>query len=1114
MNSSGIKRGLAVTAVSAFALAGLAIAPAQAFTTINLGEPGLELYSGYSTDSSTRNDGVNQTVTLLAGTPTVIGSTVNAIRFSYLKGATAVPIADVAVVNGVATMQWTPPAPGAELTAITGVRAEALDIGAAVLATDDNTGMIGANFPTNPVTRLTNGALRAPIGVGPDQEVVVTGVTNDLAGVFPVEAQNLGPVDTGASIPGTATGVPDGNNLTPWAAVVPVTNANLGPSAADDEIVIGSKNSNRGDDTSVYTAYLQAVTAASAPLAPGSTVNVQAGAPLTDTKYDITVTDQFAKPIQGQDVYESNSAGAAFNGNGTPAAGGETNTAGIFQATLNEATMDNGTDANPAANIQSTFYVVDVNQNGTYQNGVDYKFEVSQSQYASVPATVTITSSKGAAIDDDETTVVTLLVKDQNGNPIQGVVPVVKLTAVNTDANPDVTTVTAPVPAATGADGKTTINVSGVNNTTVNYTVDAYVNNNGTPQPDAGDAIATPFAIASDNSYIKWDTGTNAQALNGTTTVQSGKFLLAETDTVLPGRNVSITYSPTGNSILALQAQQPAGTVRGGDTVASAVTDATGSFAVAVTDPAVPNGQELNNTLTATNAALGITGNTGTDDLSGSDDFLGDLQALDLDFLRSLTPTRVEIDNTITNDQTDGLEALINFPNDPMPGGLAIAEVSSFNADNVQLDDVDINMTIDEGYFLDLANPFEGTPAVGGLLDFRSAGQTATVSTDDGVGTMIVNIERNAGFDDDGLVSDKLHATAGSATDDHDFTWSTNQDPLNQGSFDVALSADQESSILPKARAGTGNSGQVVDYDVTTTDQFGNRTSQPTTTTDNSPIAAFSSTGASEFDLNQPAIEAFSNSATNQSLEVELNGAQKTAYTDDPGDSSFDPANPFVFFASVPQDIQTTTDAINWYNLNFATSTFSLDQEGPETVPVGTTVTEVLTATDQEGQALNGIGVGFIRVGPESNNDSDGNNSDTTDVNGQAFYDYAGSIPGTGSTSAVVYSDAGVRQFKIGPDTVTFGSAVAAIHPKLIGESSHGRDILRVSAQKAHGAQVRLYKKTAHGKVLLMTAHLDENGVKSFSVKDKNGRGKTKYFAKVSNTPRTQKGTSNTVNMR
>jgi hypothetical protein len=61
---------------------------------------------------------------------------------------------------------------------------------------------------------------------------------------------------------------------------------------------------------------------------------------------------------------------------------------------------------------------------------------------------------------------------------------------------------------------------------------------------------------------------------------------------------------------------------------------------------------------------------------------------------------------------------------------------------------------------------------------------------------------------------------------------------------------------------------------------------------------------------------------------------------------------------------------------------------------------------------------------------------------------------------------------------------------------------------------VKLFRLTGHGMVLVRTAHLDENGQKVFKVRDRNGKAKTGYIAKVLATPRTAKGTTNTVNVK
>ena len=541
--------------------------------------------------------------------------------------------------------------------------------------------------------------------------------------------------------------------------------------------------------------------------------------------------------------------------------------------------------------------------------------------------------------------------------------------------------------------------------------------------------------------------------------------------------------------------------------MASATTDANGAYSVKVTDPAAPVGQELDDILRATAVALS----------DGGDTVLTDL---DLDFLRSLTPTRVEI----LNDQpglgttTDGLRPGLN-PLALIPGGLGVGGVVAYNSDNVELEDIDVQLTIKEGNFVDITDPFEANPVVGAPVDFSSLGKTMTVNTGDvlggGVGvaipgTFLANIERNTGFDDDGLVSDKLTAAAGAATDTHDLTWTTNAVPLNpraSNPLTVELSADQESSILPKARAGTGASAQEVDYDVHTYDQFENPTSQNVDITDDTPIAGFTASGTSEFDLTQPAISAFSPSATDQSLEVELEGPLTTTYFDDPADSSFDPATPLDNIQQLPVVVEQDTDAINWYNAIITPESFVLTQLGPEEVLVGSTVSYSLTGTDQEGQPLNGFGAGFLRVGPGNDNSDDGQLTDFTDANGQAFYDFAGGTPGKANVSAVVYSDkaGNARLFVTPTDTVTFTAQTtdgprADISPKLLAENGKKFDQLTVRAERAPGALTRFYKKTKKGRQILKSKKLDSDGTVSVRIKDTNGKKRTRYFAIVSKT--------------
>jgi len=1125
MNSSGKRRGAALVAGIALTLSGMAISPAAADDVGENENVAFDFYS-QTVDASTRFDGSNNSVSLLSGVSDGLAGAAE-VRYEFFSGGTWTEISEIAINNGVAYTEWTPPG-GAVGNGITQVRASVLDAAENVIA-GPIARPISGNSPTgmqdNNAIEL-DGALRSRVGMGPDNEVVISGTTTAIE--LDTHVQNVGPDGTGAEVSplGANWTPPNGQGVSTFKVAVPVDTSN-NPSGGDDEIVIRGRTSDPGlagnsDDVNVYTMYTQTVTGVTMAPDPDFPASVQLGGANDESRYNITVTDQEGQPIQGLNVCEvaNTNPNAPCNGLGNGAPNNtETNVNGVATLSLFESTIDNlldrdgqttlGGDPN---NAQSTYYIVDVNQDGNYDDGIDWRFELVQTGIVPVATTVDITSDRGDVLDDDETTTLRATVKDQNGQPIAGKSTVISgmLECFDTAGNVEFSTPFGPTASPTDANGQ--IVLSGVGNFggpcedgEYALTLDAFANNNGTPVPDEGDAIAETKVLDFNVTEVVWDNGTVAQALNGTTTTQTATLQQVDGDALGADRVIAISYAPTGNSRVA--ATQTAPTQKVNDTTATSETNAQGKFSVSIEDPAVPNGQELDNDLTA--QAPGLESG-GADQTDGT---------LEIDFLRSVTPASVVIYNATTGTSTaDGLDPVFSTSTDPMPGGLAEGSVVVRNSDNVVLTDIDVNVTIDEGHFVDASDAFDPAPAIGGLFgEWKSVGQSTTVRTeDDGRGDFLVNIERNEGFDDDGLVDDNLHATAGAASDEHDFTWTTRTVPLNTGSFEVVLSSNQESSVLPKARAGNteldaipGNgSGQIVDYDVVTTDQFGNRTSQAITVADNgNPLAGFVTTGSSEFDLSQPAISAFASAATDQTLEVELDGSISVKFVDNPADSSFDPsAFPPSYIAVALDQQQVDTDAINWYEPDYAASTYTLGQLGPETVPVGSLVTEKLKAVDQEGQPLENMVVDFLRGGP-SNDDDDTCNEDllancqVTDARGEAFYDFVGGSQGTANVSAVLYNDQGVRVATVGPDTVLFkgGGGQVPINVKLTGKSSGKKDILTVNAPSiAVGAKVMLQKKVGKKWVQVgKTKKLDGSGDRQFGVKDKNGKKVTKYRAKV-----------------
>ncbi|WP_162602499.1 hypothetical protein [Nocardioides daejeonensis] len=1120
MTNSGIKRGLAVAATSALALVGLPFLAGTATAAQSVGGQlanDIVLYTPLPAGASTKNDGADTKVSVVAGVSTTIGgTTVNSVRLKIDD----VAVDEKAPTNGVARFLLDLPN-----AASTKFEVEALDNFGNVLDTAVNNAVVSSGREAVHFDNADFSSVGQYNGFA-----VVRGTSSTNT----VQVHSLGPVAPGPIV-NAAVGAPNAG-IYNWVAPVNVSNELTTP--GEDVSVLRASANAQSNDVAVVKVYDQAITNVTAELAPGSSLNVPFGNGVADdTDWVIKVTDQNGKPIYGAEVREADASGAYTpGGNGTPNVV-NTDVDGNATVTLNEGTMDNGSDRDPAANSQKTYYRVEVNGIPGYQSGVDWLLEIQQTNYAATAKTVTIdnklanVNSDGTAMDDDENSTLTFTVKDQNGNPAVGEVVRYKVdrgaghgaaaTYVNSAPTNAQGKVSVPLPA------DDPLHTTG--DELHDIKIDAYVNVDGNPNPSGGDAIADTFNIKVGESEVVWDNGTRHQVLANGSTTESGTLKLRGSNVVLPGRTVAMDgytgNGAPGNSGIAPTVDQPAtpGVVTGdsdasdGHTEAEAKTGPDGKLSIKLVDPAAPVGQETDAELEPAN----INGPNGL--------FVENRITLTVDWLRSLTPATVVMRNA-NNDNADSLAGGFGGNDDLQPGKLGVGYVEARNADGVLLSDATIPVKITEGNFVDVSNPidslFDPAPVVGNNLgewsnigktinyvtgdDFQGASDSPASFGDDDV-IFAVNIERNQGFDDDGLVDDKVIAGTGTASFEHDFKWNTIQAigglPLNNGSFSVALSANQESPVLPKARAGAYGHG--VTYDVVTTDQFGNRTQQSFSVLDNTPVAHSTNAGVSQFTLDAPAITAWADSATNQSLEVELVNQTKSKIKDIPTNSTLSILASIASMELVtPDDIQTTTAPINWYNLDLANSTFTLGQAGAETIPVGSTVNEIAKAVDQEGAPIAGIGVTFTRSGP-SDEDSDGNVFGTTGAAGNAVYTFAGGKAGTATTTASFFD--GNNLIAQVEDKVEFkggtGGGQVAINAKIEAKNNGAKkDKLKVNAGdvKAKGATVKLYRTTPSGDVLIGTKTLNKNGKRSFKVVDRNGKKVTRYYAVVSATDLTK----------
>ena len=125
--------------------------------------------------------------------------------------------------------------------------------------------------------------------------------------------------------------------------------------------------------------------------------------------------------------------------------------------------------------------------------------------------------------------------------------------------------------------------------------------------------------------------------------------------------------------------------------------------------------------------------------------------------------------------------------------------------------------------------------------------------------------------------------------------------------------------------------------------------------------------------------------------------------------------------AAGPVEKVTDTADTDFYEVDYAASTFTITSTPEGTLPVGSAVTETVTVLDQEGNPVEDLDVSFLRAGPGDQQDGDPNSGNDTNSNGQAFYNFVGTEAGTAQISAVMTED-GSEPIRTLTDSVTFGN--------------------------------------------------------------------------------------------
>ncbi|MDI6911861.1 hypothetical protein [Nocardioides sp.] len=1090
MNSSGIKRGLAVSAVSAMAVAGLPFLASSASAESLAQQAGsnptlLSPASDNSQDVSIKNDGQNATVSLVANAP------VNATRvdFSYNDGADHAIGTATRDSNGTFVIEWTPPA-SVYNTDVT-ITAAAFDQdGLAVGTADDATSVRVSTTADSIELDAPAGAVGFYVpndGTTTTGSAIVSGTTSALTGTPTVETV-LGGAGAGTVSIGTAG---TGDTSRSFTAVVPVDGTLLdstGTGASNQFAVQAGVGTPETGDAQGYNAYKQTINGLSAA-AKQSTVTTGGGTDVT-----VTVTDQNGKPVAGVKVLPS---GGTDNGTTTSAftdSKGQVVYTGVKKGTHR--------------------YFADDNLDATYNSGTEYAADVTISEYTAAPDSISFKSIDGDAFDIDEFASgdLTVTVKDQNGNAYDATVNYAWDYVPFKPTTTDKAQTYNMTPVATGTDGIAELALpSGIDgNPGGTYTLKAYVNRDTTPGQQAGDLGLDPVSIKTGESDVVWADSSPAQRQAGTTQTFDGKLALAD-GTGLAGRDLSVTYAHgatgTHDAVLAPQANQPAGTTRTGNTSATVKTQADGAFGIAVTDPSAvaPATQtdETSDTLTATGA-------TGADKV-GSDA----TEALTVDFLVKAAPASITLvadsdstaddpaTTTVDESENDPYEELID--NAATPGRPVSFRVKVTNGDagaGTELANQTVTLTTNHGSFTTPAATAgalkaDPAPAEGGLYgEWKDLGSTTTVTTDaNGLAWVTVIVEKDSAFDTASSLVAAISATVGSVSANNLASVTFNSvNPLNGGEVKIERDEDQTITVLPKAPIT-----ETANYNLFVTDQFGNLVDDvPVNVSDDTDSATFSPASPVNSQLKDEtaALIASATAAGDQVLTGSWTAPSNTWTDSTPLTTTFD-----ALRKTGTKTVTGHSETINWYAIDYAASTFALTHTGGATQPVGTTVTMTYTAVDQNGEPLTGYDVVFYRTGPDDLQDGDGNSVSTTNAAGEASYVFQGAKAGEATVTAVLHAPDGTAAAVNGElipegqqtDVVAFGTT--KVDPQLV-VSGRGGKIDRVKGNainEAAGAKATLWK---NGKKV-KSGVLNDNGNIVFKIKDRNGAKKTKYTVKI-----------------
>lgn len=1044
MSITGTTRGLAAAATSALAIAGLPVlaGTATAVTHDSTLAPGEVDLVQPLTDVSAKPDGQNATMRLTA----IGGTSVTSVLFEYRIGTGPWTTIGTSLRNddGAFALEWNP----AAIAGAANVTLRATGIGPAVQDTDTSGALtVNNNLDTVNVTdgpRLD--VFQAPYtnNASGGQFAVVSGTSSNPAATPTLDFYDPSADRFAGRVDPTRSTTPDGAATGAWRGVLDITGYDYDPAGQRDEILVKALGAT--DDAESFVLNRQSLGTVTA-VAERGTVSGNGTVPVT-----VTVTDADGRPVAGAEVRRQ---GGAYVGQ-TDADGKVTTT---------------------QAGGSTQFYYANATDSDPFEAGLGDKRsdDVVVGQYDPVATSLEADSANGDAFDYDEYDPddITVQVKDQEGQDFSTVQPVTytwTFTAFDgTPSNVQTSGTTAAVngqatiPLPEQAEGGTYRLSAGLSAT-----------------PLGGGAIAPRQLLtlkAGQAALVLSPDALTADA--GGETPVAGTLRL-EDATGLPDRPVTLTYAG-GDAAF----DQPTGSDAATRTV---TTGADGSFSAVLDDPAPQNAATERGTVTAATADYDDPNTPLDSDNAGAQDTAA------VTFANDTAPTGSQV-------EISGLQGT-GKPGEPAYGTVTVTEADG----TTPVRDTRVRLSVDgDSFFTD--GPEDGT--VGAEAgDLTDLGKTVTVTTDaDGTASFAVGIERSTEFDDDGAASDTVTAAVGSGTnavtDDATVAWSS-ADPLNGGEVLITRAADrfQESGVLPKAPTTDD-----VAYDVKVTDQFGNPVAGETVAvTADGGAAVVNRQGAPAgnvtADLDADPEFFLSSGTAGEATPTGTWQADRSVYAvDSPQDADDDPET------TTTQGGETVTGdgpATEFYEVDFAASTFTLGQQGTENPAVGDTVIEVYTATDQNGEEIE-FEVAFFRTGPGDERYDGTTDRVETGEDGQASYVFSGGSPGEARISAIGYDGGQPVAASEARDTVTFGDVEEApVTIVLSGEDTGpATDVIDAEVEGARGELLRLFvirgTKADGNKrlVQIRDAEVPANGRLTFKKADRNGNRKTRYIAKI-----------------